>query len=586
MTRKILMAVITTLSITVCLMGIFTFYNSRNLYYKVMEKDLTRSVDLVSKEISSKDEFYSPDIAESIKIIANTTEQRITLIDLTGEVVFDTELNASELGNHLNRPEVQNALKGVLKREIRFSSSTALDMMYIAKKITISGGETGIIRSSISLNLMKDILNQSLENVIGYLGVFLILAALLSRYIIKSLMTPISDIAVFAKKIAGGNYKERMTSFKKDEIGELTRSLNNMADSLEDSFCQLSDRNAELESILKNIVNGIIAIDGKNNIKMINKSAYKMLNIPEDRNVVNKNIIEVIRNHSLYEMVTEITGYPEDSILENTRELVIGENIFRITISQIIDSHIVSGYIIVLQDITQIRKLESMRKDFVANVSHELKTPITSIKGFIETLKDGGVEDEETRNRFYEIISLETDRLIKLVEDILTMSFLDNENNIGTMDKEKLNPVEEIRKVIYLLHKEADKKHLGMEVHAEETVPYITFNRNYFKQMMMNLISNAIKYSRENGTVVVNIRKENSKLIIEVSDNGIGIPEKDLFRIFERFYRVDKGRAREEGGTGLGLAIVKHILQTHNGDIQVKSEVNKGTIFTITLNAA
>jgi two-component system phosphate regulon sensor histidine kinase PhoR len=371
-----------------------------------------------------------------------------------------------------------------------------------------------------------------------------------------------------------------MTWFRKDEIGNLTDSLNEMANELQSSFNQLSDRNAELESILINIVNGIIAIDKKYRIKIINKSAYEMLGIPEERNLLEKNLLEALRVTAIYEKVEEVIKSKD---LENVKfmETTIGEKIFRVTISKIKDYDVVHGYIIVLQDITQIRKLESIRKDFVANVSHELKTPITSIKGFIETLKEGGIEDEETRNHFYDIINMETERLIELVEDILTLSFLDNESKTRTISKEFIDVKLEIQKAAYMLERACREKRIELKLNIQENLPKICFNKDYFRQMNINLLSNAIKYSDDGGEIEIKALLEENKIRLSISDTGIGIPSADIDRIFERFYRVDKGRARKEGGTGLGLAIVKHIAQSQGAEITVESTVEKGTTFTI-----
>jgi two-component system phosphate regulon sensor histidine kinase PhoR len=432
----------------------------------------------------------------------------------------------------------------------------------------------------MKLSLTENILYQSLRDTILYILLSFLVAALFSKYLISYFLTPIKVITSFAHKISKGNYLERMTWFRKDEIGNLTDSLNEMANELQSSFNQLSDRNAELESILINIVNGIIAIDKKYRIKIINKSAYEMLGIPEERNLLEKNLLEALRVTAIYEKVEEVIKSKD---LENVKfmETTIGEKIFRVTISKIKDYDVVHGYIIVLQDITQIRKLESIRKDFVANVSHELKTPITSIKGFIETLKEGGIEDEETRNHFYDIINMETERLIELVEDILTLSFLDNESKTRTISKEFIDVKLEIQKAAYMLERACREKRIELKLNIQENLPKICFNKDYFRQMNINLLSNAIKYSDDGGEIEIKALLEENKIRLSISDTGIGIPSADIDRIFERFYRVDKGRARKEGGTGLGLAIVKHIAQSQGAEITVESTVEKGTTFTI-----
>lgn len=582
MNKRIFLSTLAILFFTLSLTGIFTYFNTKSLYYDFVEDGLSRSLEAIEDTITGRDSFFNANENVMIKNTVLNSGYRVTLIESDGSVAFDTDRQAENMDNHSLRPEIIEALSdmGSIKRSIRYSNSVGADMMYIAKGIQLDESDEVVVRVSMKLSLTENILYQSLRDTILYILLSFLVAALFSKYLISYFLTPIKVITSFAHKISKGNYLERMTWFRKDEIGNLTDSLNEMANELQSSFNQLSDRNAELESILINIVNGIIAIDKKYRIKIINKSAYEMLGIPEERNLLEKNLLEALRVTAIYEKVEEVIKSKD---LENVKfmETTIGEKIFRVTISKIKDYDVVHGYIIVLQDITQIRKLESIRKDFVANVSHELKTPITSIKGFIETLKEGGIEDEETRNHFYDIINMETERLIELVEDILTLSFLDNESKTRTISKEFIDVKLEIQKAAYMLERACREKRIELKLNIQENLPKICFNKDYFRQMNINLLSNAIKYSDDGGEIEIKALLEENKIRLSILDTGIGIPSADIDRIFERFYRVDKGRARKEGGTGLGLAIVKHIAQSQGAEITVESTVEKGTTFTI-----
>ncbi len=585
MSKKIFLSTLAILFFTLSLTGFFTYHNTKSLYYDFVEDGLARSLGAIEETIVTKEDYAKADDNTMIKNTVSNSGYRITLIDSEGNVEYDTDRDAGGMDNHNMRPEIAEAINsmGETKRSIRYSDSVGADMMYVAKGFKLQEGDEVVLRVSMKLSLTENIFYQSLKDTAIYILLSFAIAAVFSKHLISYFLTPIKQITMFAQKIAKGNYLERMTWFRKDEIGDLTESLNDMADALQSSFNQLSDRNAELESILINIVNGIIAIDKKYRIKIINKSAYEMLGIPRERNLLDKNLLEALRVTAIYQKVEEVI---KSSDMEDIKfvETNIGDRIFRVTISKIKDQNLVHGYIIVLQDISKIRKLENLRKEFVANVSHELKTPITSIKGFIETLKDGGIEDDDVRNHFYEIINMETDRLIELVEDILTLSFLDNDNNLKTIPKERIEIKKEIEKVIYMLDMACREKRIDLKVDIQDDLPRICFNKDYFRQMSINLLSNAIKYSNDGGEITIKTSWNGDKVKLTISDKGIGIPEKDIHRIFERFYRVDKGRARKEGGTGLGLAIVKHIVQSQGASIKVDSKVGEGTTFTVLLD--
>ncbi|MBF7095876.1 sensor histidine kinase [Alkalibacter mobilis] len=582
MIKKIFLSTLMILFLTLALMGFLTLNNSKSLYYDFVEDGLDRALSAIELSISGTEDFYN---AESNTMIQNTVlnnEYRITLIDNKGNVVYDTDRDAETMENHLDRPEVKSAFADEPKRTIRHSDSIKADMMYLARKIYLDEAETAVVRLSMRLSLTEDIYYQSLKNMLFYILFSFFVAAFFSRYILAYLLKPVKEISLFAKSIAGGNYTERMTWFKRDEIGDLTDSLNDMADELQDTFNLLSDRNSELEVILANIVDGIIAIDNNMSVKIINKSAKEILEITENEKVIGKNIFEIIRTIKIFDELKRFVDDVNSGTLVSFESEISGK-IVRLTISKISENDFVQGYILVLQNVTQIRKLENIRKDFVANVSHELKTPITSIKGFIETLKEG-VEDERTREQFYNIIHMETERLIDLVEDILTLSFLDNENNIKGLNKEWIDPKTNLEEAVEISKNLAKEKGIEIKVETSENLPRVLFNKDYFRQMCLNLIGNAIKFSNENSQIIIRMYKDPKSVKLEVLDSGIGIAEEDLERIFERFYRVEKGRARKEGGTGLGLAIVKHIVQSQGGEIKVSSKVNEGTVFTVSFN--
>ncbi|QSX08767.1 HAMP domain-containing protein [Alkalibacter rhizosphaerae] len=581
MIKKIFPSVLLILTATLLVMGIFTYHNTKGLYYDFVEDGLNRALTAIEGSILDSEDFYDPSENLMIRHTMESSDYRITLIDEEGRVVFDTDRDAETMQNHADRPEILDALSGNPTRSVRYSESIGADMMYKAVAMELDDGSTGILRVSMKLSLTRDILTMSLRELAVYLFFAFAAAALFSRYLIGYMLRPVKDISFFAKKIAGGDYEERMSWYANDEIGDLATSLNDMADRLEETFQMLSNRNVELEVILKSILDGIIAVDPTYHIKIINNSALQLLGVDPNRHWVGKNLREILPKDSLFREMDDVYAKDGDESVYY-KEVKIGDKTVRVAYGKINDNDQVNGYILVLQDITQIRRLENIRKDFVANVSHELKTPITSIKGFVETLREG-VDDEATRNHFYDIIEMETQRLIELVEDILTLSFLENEESGREGVEDRIHPGVVLREMIQMASKLAREKDIRIESQIQSDLPEIPFKEEYFRQMCLNLLDNAVKYSPPASKVWVTLKREEKYLKLIIADQGMGIPEEAKERIFERFYRVEKGRGRKEGGTGLGLAIVKHIVQSQGATITVDSEPGKGSTFTVTI---
>lgn len=398
--------------------------------------------------------------------------------------------------------------------------------------------------------------------------------------LIKGIVQPINEITDVAKEITKGNYEHRIEIKSIDEIGQLSFAINTMSDKLQETIDELYDRNAKLEAILKSLVNGVVAFDENERILLINDSARTMLGI-KDNYAVGKHILDVVRNskfHDVLEKIIKDKGYNIDNF-----EIDTFNKHLKIYSSPIVHqvTHKKLGFVVIINDITEIRRLEKIRSDFVANVSHELRTPLTSIRGFIETLREGAIDNIERRDRFLEIIEFEAERLTRLINDILTLSEIENLKE-GFV-KEDIVIDEEINEIFYIMEKTAKDKNIKLikVLNCKDVV--IKTSKDRLRQMIINLVDNGIKYTPEGGYVKVTTNDIENNIIIEVEDSGIGISKENIPRLFERFYRVDKGRSRKLGGTGLGLAIVKHIVESMKGTITVESEIGKGTKFTIIL---
>lgn len=487
---------------------------------------------------------------------------RFTVINKDGEVIFDNEI--AKLDNHNNRQEIIDAFKNGSGSSVRYSASLSTSMVYVATKID----DNTVIRSSVPVNNIRVFTSVTLKYYIAIILLVFVLSLFLAVKLVKIIVYPINELQKVTSKIENGDLNKRAIIYNYDEIGFLAQTFNNIADQLEIRIIDSLDKKNKLEAILESMESGVIAIDNNENIILINSYSQKLFDLKEDN--IGKKISDCIIDYDLINFIREIPeiGTKEVKLFHPIeRELRVKKS----PIINYLNNSI--GIVITVQDITDIKRLENMRSEFVANVSHELKTPLTSIKGFSETLRY--VDDSETKNKFLDIIDKESERLTNLINDILILS---NIENIHKMESEYFNPGDVIENVLDMVKSQAYKKSIIIK-YNDCFNSEILGSKDKFHQLAVNLIENAIKYSNENGVVKIDLTLEEQYFVFKVKDNGIGIPKNDIPRIFERFYRVDKSRSTR--GTGLGLAIVKHIVKLFNGEISVKSKVGIGSTFTV-----
>lgn len=499
------------------------------------------------------------------RIFASIPEQiRVTYIDADGHVRYDS--SGQEITeNHLQRVEIQEALLQGTGTDIRQSDTLGVRMVYVAERLS----DGRFIRSAITagtISLGQDYMTYIVTAIFTVIFVSMLIIERLSSF----LLAPIEELSFATDRIARGELSRRVSVKKDAELKKLSTNFNNMAERLESTFKESLDKQNRLEAILKSMSNGVIALDNSNRIIMMNPFAKTIFGILGD--VISMPILDIEGLRPLLEILEsgqeelEIRiGKPIRKDLKVKKADILGERMNKV------------GTVIVVQDITDVRRLENMRSQFVANVSHELKTPLTSIKGFSETLKY--VQDEATRIKFLDIINEESERLTRLINDILTLSSIEQSREIKV---EAIDVVEETQRIYDILLPLAVDRNIELTLTTASS-PILMADRDMYNQMIINLIENAIKYTEPNGKVKVRIESAAHMLTLTIRDTGVGIPAKHMSRIFERFYRVDTARDRAKGGTGLGLAIVKHIVMAFHGTIDVESEVGKGTLFTIRL---
>ncbi|TCT15687.1 PAS/PAC sensor signal transduction histidine kinase [Natranaerovirga pectinivora] len=557
----------------------FTWSKSYEFLTKQYEQQFISQGNLISEFFKAKDIDNYDEIQNFINKYAATMEARITIIDKSGLVIADSDEAPLAMDNHAYRTEVKRALNGEIASSIRYSNTMGNYYSYTALPLKTNFID-GVLRLSIPVNAIEKITYELIRYIIISLIICSAIAILIAFLFTRIFMKPINTLTKAVGEISNGNYEKRIYINQKDQIGKLADAFNEMAVRLKLNMWKLTQRKTQLEAILSSMNNGIVAVDDEFKIVFYNKAFNEVLSIT-DEGIVGKSIYDIIRNTVLFNVLEKSIENNENITEEGKLLLENEEKIIRIYANPIkLEKTKNLGILLVIQDLTQIRKLENIRRDFVSNVTHELKTPLTSIRGFVDTLKNGAINDEVVAKRFLDIIDIESERLYLLIQDILSLSEIEskqNEKNVGFY-----NLSEVIFEVVDLLKPKLKDSQLEIKVDIENDMPEFKCNKDRIKQLLINLVDNAIKYT-EKGHIIIKTNYSNEHFIIEVEDTGIGIEKEHIPRLFERFYRVDRGRSRKQGGTGLGLSIVKHIVELYDGLIKVESRVGEGTRFIIRL---
>ena len=489
--------------------------------------------------------------------------------------------------NHSNRPEVKDAISKGIGQSTRHSNTINNDMVYVAVPIKDSEGRIqGVVRTSLPTSSVREAF-LPIEAKIIYTGFILIIVALILAYMSsKTFTNSLSKIINLSGEIAKGNFKVNIPAKeRKGELSKVSLALNKMAEKLDELFQKVDFEKRQLQAVLSSMNEGVMLLSTKGKIMLTNDALSEMFDIKD--NPVNKRYWEVLRNKDINELIENIFKTNKSSKKEISI-LYPRERNYLVNVSTL--DYPEKVLIVVVFDITDFKSLEKIKADFIANVSHELRTPLTAIKGYTETLEEEAYENPHERRHFLSIIKRHTDRLINIVSDLLVLSEIESKESLSLEMKNSEFEVVDIKEVVTSsyesLRRKISEKNLKVEINVKEGISSIKGNRFLLEQMLINLIDNAVKYTPERGSIVIDAYGHDSNIDLVVADTGIGIPKENLNRVFERFYRVDKTRSRNQGGTGLGLSIVKHIAIIHNGKINVESEVGKGSRFIITLPCA
>ena len=559
--------------------GIVLSHSFKSFYLDQTANELTRVASIIKDEVTHRN-IDSLQYNSTFSNYENLTGIRITLVKYDGKVIADSKANSSSMDNHGDREEIKEAKTGKRGISVRKSPTLDVEFMYVALPIFDEQGKVQLI---IRVSATIEHLNTEFRTINFKITIFLIflyLAILISGYIFsKRIVKPLEKIETGAEKFSKGDFSEKIYSTDIKEYSILSEYLNKMAEQINENMEIILQQNNLRNSILESMKEGVVAVDDNMKIIFINSEASKILEIEND-SAKGKIVQEVIRIYEIHKFIEEVLKSNES--LEKNIVIQKEKDINLQLTGAILESSDGKpmGVIMVINDITNIFTLDTMKKDFVANVSHELKTPITSIKGFLETLLSGSIDDKENAVKFLNIISKNTDRLNDIIDDLLLLSKVEQIKDARYLKFEDKNVSEIIKTAVENLSHKAEIKGIRLNLVCDEGLIF-PLNSNLIEQAIINLIDNSIKYCANNSEINVSAGIFEKALNITVADNGIGIPKEDIPRLFERFYRVDKARTREEGGTGLGLSIVKHICFVHNGTVEVESEINKGSTFII-----
>ncbi|MFN2436269.1 MAG: ATP-binding protein [Desulfotignum sp.] len=557
--------------------------HSRRFFLENTEKELIVRARLIELKIAgmlSEKPVQEQKLNALCKEVGAAIQTRITIVAPSGRVIADSFARVATMENHRNRPEIKTAFSGRQGMAIRGSRTLDQDMMYIALPVEGPEGVSAVIRTAVSVSAIEKNIQSTRNKVLLFLIFTVIAAAGVCWYVTRKIIQPLEEIKKGAQAFARGDLSNRLPVPDTEELSAVARSMNQMAQNLAHQIQEALDRQRELEAVHASMQEGVIAIDNQEKIITINDAAARIFSFPAPE-LKNKSVLEVARNYELQTFIhTALSTHEpvEDDIrIHQDKEQIL--NVHSSALWDSRDQRI--GTLIIFHDITRIRRLEKMHKDFAANVSHELKTPLTTLKGFIETLQTMPDTTSEDRPGFLRILEKNVNRMIDLVDDLLALSHLERLEGTGVrFDETRLSDL--IQSAVTTCGPLAEAKQIQVQMACPEDLT-VRVDPVLIEQAIVNLVENAVKYSPENARVAIVVRNPGTDIEIDVIDSGTGIAAEHLPKIFNRFYRVDKGRSRQEGGTGLGLAIVKHIIHYHNGQITVSSVKNKGTTFHIRL---
>lgn len=531
-------------------------------------ENLSAQAMLISRNIDFSGAQRQDALARQLR---NITNARVTLIATDGRVIGDSDKDSSLMDNHADRPEIRQAAISGTGTSIRYSDTLQYEFLYAATSVVRDNKHEGFVRLSVPLKDIDSSIARLRLKIMAVVIIVLLFTGLISLRQMERIRRFTIEIQDFAASLARGELGKRLFIFRAGEFQEIAASLNLMSSELQRHILEYKEERNRLNVILKNIPDALLISDADGVIRFSSAASEEFF---MGAQVVGRRFSEVLRNREFLVLISDVRRTREPGMAEFRLDYPNERHIVARVAPLSFREKEVSGFVAIFNDITRLRTLERIRKDFVANVSHELKTPISAIQGYAETLIEGGLEDKKNARKFIETIKANSERINAIVDDLMTISKI--ESGILSVKKRDVEFKEAADAVVSLLKGKADERGLALTVTIPPGLGKIRADWDRFIQILTNIVDNAIKFT-EKGGVVLGMSEENGKTCVFVEDTGIGIPEKHIPRLGERFYRVDAGRSRTMGGTGLGLAIVKHLVNAHGWDMKIESMVGKGT---------
>jgi two-component system phosphate regulon sensor histidine kinase PhoR len=556
-------------------LGVYITSSARNTQINHLKLQLVNEAELVANISASS--FADPAQQVNLNVVAQTIgaeiNTRITFIALDGTVLGDNDQTAASMENHATRPEVQAALAGNIGQDTRYSTTLREYMMYAAVPVLSQGQKIGVARVALPLTTVESSVNSEVLTIITAVVIAAILFILIAALIARMITKPVRQITKAAVGITAGNLGQQIEIRTNDEIGRLAHAFNEMSQNLKTTIAAIVDERGNLATVLTNLTDGVVMTDAEEKLLLTNPAAERLFNFKKE-NVNGHPLIEAVHDYEIDEIVKKCLSTTH----EQTAQLETNGRFIRVIAVPITTGRSYST-LVLFQDLTELRNLQTMRRELIGNISHDLRTPIAGIKAMVETLQDTAIDDKQVAWDFLTRINGEVDRLTQMVTELTELSHI--ETGKAELRRVPTNLNYLIEEVVGQMSPQAESKPVTITTDFNSNLPVIKVDKDRIRQTLTNLVHNAIKFNNPGGKVTITTTFDNESAIVSMSDTGIGISKEDLPHIFERFYKADK--ARSQGGSGLGLAIAKHTIQAHGGNISVKSEEGKGTTITFDL---
>ncbi len=571
MFRRLFAAVLVLLVLALGLFGLLVARSTKARVLEEIELRLQAEAELLRPLVQ---ESKPSALQSALERLRESLEARFTVVAADGAVIADSHADPGSMDPHNGRPEILEARARGKGTHVRYSETVGYDMMYHARLVDPAAASGAVVRVALPLKGVESELGR-LTAAVGLAFVFVAVAgAAVSFLLARRMAEPLVELRRTAEAIAGGELTRKAPPGLPDEAGSLARAMNRMADELTVRMASIRGETAKLEALISSMEEGVVALDREGRVVRSNEAARRLLGLPPDS--AGHRLWEVVRVPGIEDRFREALG----SGAPSRARLEVGARFVALSVGPVAGGE---GALVVARDATEEHRYDQLRKEFVANVSHELRTPLSLVQGFVETLREGAWKDEARAPEFLETIDRNVERLRALVEDLLQLSKLESAGQVA--NPREFEGAAFLARVGETFRPLAAKKRQEFSVEAEPGLS-LRADPDLLERALGNLVDNAIKYTGEGGRIVVRASGEKASVAFTVDDTGIGIPEADQPRVFERFYRVDKSRSRDLGGTGLGLAIVKHVAQLHGGSVEVSSVLGQGSTFTLRLPAA